>query len=59
MNIRKTMKASAFRFIVLNLAEKAVVHFLLVIPVYIKSVLRKKQLITSNAEYLKEKSWKH
>ena len=53
------MKAWAFRFIVLNLAEKAVVHFLLVIPVYIKSVLRKKQLITSNPEYLKEKSWKH
>ena len=48
------MKASAFRFIVLKLAEKAVAHFLLVIPVYIKSALWKKQLMTSKTEYLKE-----
>ena len=29
MNIRKTLQASAFRFIVLNLVGKAVLHFLL------------------------------
>ena len=53
MNIRKTLQASAFNFIVLNLVEKAVLHFLLIMLDYIKSTLWKKQLITSKAEHLK------
>ena len=59
MNIRKTLPASAFSLIVLNLAEKAVLHFLLIILDYINTTLWRKQLITSNAEHLKGKSWKH
>ena len=59
MNIRKALQASAFSFIVLNLVEKAVFHFLLIIADYIKSALRKKQQITSNAEHFKGKSSKH
>ena len=43
----------------INLAEKAVLHFLLIMQDCIKSVLQKKQLITSNAEHLKEKSSKY
>ena len=58
-NIRKTLPASAFSLIVLNLAEKAVLHFLLIILDYINTTLWRKQLITSNAEHLKGKSWKH
>ena len=54
MNIRKTLQASAFSFIALNLTEKAVLHLRLIILDYIKSALRKKQLITSNAEHLKK-----
>ena len=53
MNIRKALQASAFSFIVLNLVEKAVLRFLLIMLNYIKSALRKKQLVTSNAEHLK------
>ena len=59
ISIRKTLQASAFSFIVLNLAEKAVLYFLLIMLGYIKSALRKKKLITPNAEHLKRKSWKH
>ena len=44
MNNRKTLQASAFSFIVLNLAEKAVLHFFIVMLNYIMSALRKKQL---------------
>ena len=57
MNTRKTLPASAFGFVVLNLAEKAVLHFLLIMLDYIKSALRKKQLIIPNAEYGKGKLW--
>ena len=59
MSGRKALQASVFSFIVLNLADKAVLHFLLIMLDYIKSALRKKHLITSNAEHLKGKSWKH
>ena len=59
MNIRKTLQASAFIFIALTLAEKVVFHFPLIILDCIKRALQKKQLITSNVEHLKEKSWKH
>ena len=38
----------------LNIAQKAVSYILLIMLDYIKSALRKKQLITSNAEHLKE-----
>ena len=41
-------------FMVLNSAEKSVLHFLLIMLGYIKSALRKKQLITSNAEHFLE-----
>ena len=54
MNIRKTLQVSAFSFIVLNLAEKAVLNFLLIMLDYIKRALRKKQLIISNADTLKD-----
>ena len=57
MNVRKTLQASPFSFIVLNLAEKSVLYFLLIMLDYTNSALRKKQLITSNAEHLKGKSW--
>ena len=56
MNIRKTPQASVFSFIVLKLAEKAVLHFLLNMLDYIKRALRNKQLITFNADNLKGKS---
>ena len=59
MNTKKTLQASAFSFIDLSLAEKSVLHFLLLMLDYIKSTLLEKQLITSNAERLKEKLWKH
>ena len=41
INIRKTLQASAFSFIVLNLAEKAALHFLLIMLDYIKSAPQK------------------
>ena len=55
MNIKKTLLPSALSFLVLNLVKKAVLHYA---GLY-KSALRKKQLITSNADNVKEKSWKH
>ena len=55
MNIKKTLLPSALGFLVLNLVEKAVLHYA---GLY-KSALRKKQLITSNADNLKGKSLKH
>ena len=55
MNIRKTLKASAFRFIVLTLVKKAVFHFFLITLDYVKSAARNKQQITSNAEHFKER----
>ena len=53
VKIRKTLQASTFSFIVLNLVEKAVLHSLLIMLDYIKTALRKKQLINSNAGHLK------
>ena len=47
------------KVIVLNLAEKAVLNILLTLLDYINNALRKKQLLISNAEHLKAKSWKH
>ena len=55
MIIRKTLQASAFSFIVLNLVEKAISQFLLIILDYIKSALRNKQQITSNPRHFKRK----
>ena len=46
MNIRKTLQVSAFSLIVLNLAETAALHFLLIMLDYIKSALRKKHPMT-------------
>ena len=43
MNIWKTQQVSSFSFIVLNVAERAVLHFFLIMLNYIKSALRKKQ----------------
>ena len=59
MNIRKTLQASAFSFIVLNLAEKAVLHFFLIMLNYIMSALRRKQLqlLLSPQITLKKNRW--
>ena len=54
MNIKKTL-SSALSFLVLNLVEKPVLHYA---GLY-KSALRNKQLITSYADNLKGKLWKH
>ena len=54
MKIRETLQAVAFSFIVLGLVEKAALDFVLIMPDYIMNALRKKQLITSNAEHLKK-----
>ena len=62
MNIKKTLLPSALSFLVLNLVKKAVLHYagLYFTGLYFtQSALQNKQLITSNAENLKEKSWKH
>ena len=56
MNIKKTLLPLALiSFLVLNLVEKAILHYA---ELY-KSALRNKQLITSNADNLKGRSWKH
>ena len=49
MNIKKTLQASAFSFIVLNLAEKAVLHF--------NYAQRKKQLQLPTQSTLKKNHW--
>ena len=54
MNIKKTLLPSALSFLILNLVEKAVLHY----AGLCKSALRNNQLITSNAENLEGKSWK-
>ena len=59
VNIRKTLQGSVFSFIVLILAKKAVLHFLLIMLDYMKRALRKKQLISSNAEHFTGKSRKY
>ena len=55
MNIKKTLQATAFGFLVLNLVEEVV---LLYAGLY-KSTLRNKQPITSNIDNLNRKSWRH
>ena len=52
MNIKKAILQSAFSFIVVNFVEKSVLHYT---GLY-KRALRNEQLITSNADNLKEKS---
>ena len=59
LNMKKTLQVLTFSFIILNIAEKAVLHCLIVMLGCIKSALRKKQLLTSKAEHLKGKSSKH
>ena len=54
INFKKTLLPSSLSFVVLNLVEKAVLHYA---GLY-KNTLRNKQLIISNADNLKEKSWK-
>ena len=56
MNIRKTPQAWVFSFIVLNLVEETVVHFLLNMLDYIKQALRNKQLIIFNADNFRRNS---
>ena len=53
MNIKKTLLPSGLSFLVLNLVEKAVLHYA---GLY-KSTLEATD--TSNADKLKVKSWKH
>ena len=53
MNIKKTLLPSALSVLVLNLVEKAVLHYA---GLY-KSTLEATD--TSNADKLKVKSWKH
>ena len=51
---KKTLQASAFSLIALNLVEKSVLHILLIMVDYVKSALRKKQQITSTQSTFKE-----
>ena len=51
MKISKTLQASVFSFIVLNLVEEAVLHVLLIMVGYAKSALPNKQQITSSSEH--------
>ena len=48
MNIRNTLQSSIFSFLVLILAEKTVLHLLIIMLDCIKSALRKKQLPTQS-----------
>ena len=57
MNIRKTLQALAFSFVALNLPEKAVLHFFLIMLNYIMSALRKKQLQLPTQSTLKKNHW--
>ena len=54
MNIRKTLQASAFSLIALNLVEKSVLHILLIMVDYVKSAIQNKQQITSTQSTFKE-----
>ena len=54
MNISKTLQASAFSFIALNLVEKYVLHILLITVDYVKSAIQSKQHITSAHSTFKE-----
>ena len=51
MNIRKTLQASAFGFIVLNLTEKAALHC------FLMSALGKKQMQLPTQSTLKKNRW--
>ena len=55
MNFRKTPQTSVSSFMVLNVVEKAVLHFLVNTLHYIKRALRNKQMVTLNADNLKGK----
>ena len=57
MNIRETLQASDFSFIVLNLVEKAVLDSTLIMLDNVGSTLRSKQQINSNTKHFKGKSW--
>ena len=50
MNIRKTLQASPFSFIVLNLVEKAILHFLLIMVDYVKGAMWKHPMQSSLKE---------
>ena len=46
INIRKTLQASGFSLIPLNLIEKSVLHILLIMVGHVKSAMQNKQQIT-------------
>ena len=54
MNIRKTLKTSAFSLVALNLVEKSVLHILLIMVDYVKSSIQNKQQITSTQSTFNE-----
>ena len=54
MNIGKTLQASAFSLIALNLVEKSVLHILLIMVDYVKSAIQNKQQINSTQSTFKE-----
>ena len=54
MNITKTLQASGFSLIALNLGDKSVLHILLIIVDYVKSSIQNKQQITSTQSSFEE-----
>ena len=50
MKTTKKLQTSAFSFIALNLKEKGVLNIFLIMVDYVKSALRNRQQIPSNAE---------
>ena len=54
MNIRKTLQASAFSLIFLNLVKKSVLHILLIMVGHVKSAIQNKQEITWTQSTLTE-----
>ena len=54
IHIRKTLQASAFSLIALNLVQKSVLHILLIMVDYVKSAIQNKQQITSTQSTFKE-----
>ena len=55
----KTSLAKENESVVFNSVERAVLYVLLIMLDFVKSTLRNKQQIISNAERFKGKSWKH
>ena len=51
MKIRKGLQASAFSSIAQNFVEKAALHIFLIMVDYVKSALRNRQQMPSNAEH--------